>query len=309
MLNSLILAFMEKVLLNQSAQPVELKRKEKKPVSDKYSAVRWKEASKGSTNAPVRPSREKKASTLLDEEVYATSEEWDGEIEEEVGSPLDLYSRIENKRKRPSKPSEKVFFNSSLTKMKDPEDFDGFELREKEDSRDEETQDNSSSFSGSNQPGLSSLVITHPIADNRVSSIAKIASTPKSALQTKLELLAEKMVQKLLIMKSTGKTEISITFKSGSFLGAKLSIVEFDSAKGEFNIQFDHLSSKAHALVTNPMNQDILKDSLREKGFVLHTLYATTLEVENLGSLSESKEREFSGDSHQPQEEDENHFG
>lgn len=306
---------MEKVLLNQLTQPIEPKRKEKEKAasSDKYSAVKWKEASKGSNNAKVRPVREKKASSLLDEEVYEGSNEWDGEIEEEVGSPLDLYSRLENKRKRPSKSSsEKVFFNSSLSKMKENEDFEGFEIREKEDSLDEETtQDNSSSFSSSHHSGLSSVAPpTIPIADNRVSSTTKIASTPKSALQSKLELLAEKMVQKLLIMKSTGKTEISLTFKSGSFLGAKLSIVEFDSAKGEFNIQFDHLSSKAHALVTNPINQDILKDSLREKGFVLHTLYATTVEVENLGFASEAKQGEFSSDSHQQKEdEEENHFG
>ena len=56
----------------------------------------------------------------------------------------------------------------------------------------------------------------------------------------------EKLVNSITAMKSDGKTETTVTLNEPSlFKGAVIKIVEFDQAKGQFNIAFQNLSPDA----------------------------------------------------------------
>ncbi|MFT4554045.1 MAG: hypothetical protein ACI9S8_002690, partial [Chlamydiales bacterium] len=128
---------------------------------------------------------------------------------------------------------------------------------------------------------------------HQVSAVSgDVASVDKAAATLSLEemkALVDKLVDKLYIMKADGSTETTITLKNVPlFEGATVTVKEFDSATGEFNLTFANLSNEAKELLDRQLNQNMLKSSFQEKGFTLHIVTNTTEEVATFTSESES---------------------
>jgi hypothetical protein len=106
----------------------------------------------------------------------------------------------------------------------------------------------------------------------------------------KLIRLAEKVVEKIFIMKSEGRTEITLLLKNiPHFEGAQLRITEFSSARGEFNLSFTNLTSQGHALISKNEARDMLNQALHEKGYVVHQI---TADIETIFAPESTASRE-----------------
>jgi flagellar biosynthesis/type III secretory pathway protein FliH len=113
--------------------------------------------------------------------------------------------------------------------------------------------------------------------------------------------LVSQLVSKLHVMKADGITETSLTLKNmGMFTNATVTIKEYDTAKGEFNISFANLSNEAKDLLDRQQNQIVLKQSLVDKGYTFHIL-TTTTNQENV-ALAAEQEEGFQEDKQQDQE-------
>lgn len=119
--------------------------------------------------------------------------------------------------------------------------------------------------------------------------------------------LAHQIVQKIVSMKSDGKNELTITIKGlENFEGGKVTITEFDTSRGQYNVEFTNLSSKAHTLVTDHENINILRGSITEKGYALHIVTATTDDrIDHVQSSDPSRREEDQPDRDSQREEDE----
>jgi hypothetical protein len=92
------------------------------------------------------------------------------------------------------------------------------------------------------------------------------------------------MVKQLSIVSdpNSGKTETTLALKHPPlFAGANLTVTAFKSAKGEFNITFENLTPHAKQLIDLAENQNILRNSLEQKGYMVHIVVATTTTIEN----------------------------
>ena len=90
----------------------------------------------------------------------------------------------------------------------------------------------------------------------------------------------ENLVNSITAMKSDGKTETTVTLNEPNlFKGAVIKIVEFDQAKGQFNIAFQNLSPDAKNMMDMSSNRDNLKKALEERGYMLH-IVTTSLELD-----------------------------
>lgn len=89
--------------------------------------------------------------------------------------------------------------------------------------------------------------------------------------------LVKQMIEKITEIKKQGQTATEIVFKHPPlFEGASVTITEFNSAKGEFNLTFQNLSAQAKQMIDLKTSQDSLKETLQEKGYNVHIIVATT---------------------------------
>lgn len=99
----------------------------------------------------------------------------------------------------------------------------------------------------------------------------------KSAMRTNIQEIVDQIVDKLYTLKVQGRMDTTLTLKHPPlFEGAKITISEFDTAKGEFNIKFENLTQMAKELIDVRANQDALKLGLEQKGLTMHIVIATT---------------------------------
>ncbi|MEC7838867.1 MAG: hypothetical protein VX777_02370 [Chlamydiota bacterium] len=122
-----------------------------------------------------------------------------------------------------------------------------------------------------------------------------------SAVQ-QMEELMNKLASEISIAKAGGKTDTTIEIKSTPlFKGAKVTITEFDSAKNEFNIKFENLSTKAHEIVSMQANRESLKSALEQRGYNVHIITANT-EIEGTEETFKGHQDRGGSDKHDEQQ-------
>lgn len=128
-----------------------------------------------------------------------------------------------------------------------------------------------------------------PAAAVNEAAPAQNAPRPAAPMHKELHEVVEKMVAQLQTVTSTDRTETVITLgQSGVFKGAEVTLTEFSSAKGEFNVSFTNLSPEAKALVDNPENQGNLKQAMESRGYPLHIIVTSAQDRETL--IAEAQE-------------------
>ena len=103
---------------------------------------------------------------------------------------------------------------------------------------------------------------------------ADIAKMPEADLKALANKLADQIVVQI---KSSDIAETSVQIKNiPLFDGASVTVKEFQTAQGEFNISFENLSNQAKALMDMGVNQEALKAALDAKGIPVHIITTTT---------------------------------
>jgi len=104
------------------------------------------------------------------------------------------------------------------------------------------------------------------------------AQGPQGSMSTaEITSLISELTSQLLFMKGDGTSQTTFTLKNSAlFAEVTVTITEFDTARGEFNISFSNLTTQAKELLDRQVNQDLLKQNLQEKGYTFHILTATT---------------------------------
>lgn len=85
------------------------------------------------------------------------------------------------------------------------------------------------------------------------------------------------LVDNIQELRQSGKVELTVELKNvPHFEGVTLVITEFSSARGEYNLAFYDLSSKAQQMMVNPLQQDQLRGAMEQRGYAVHIIIATT---------------------------------
>jgi len=123
---------------------------------------------------------------------------------------------------------------------------------------------------------------------------------------SEMQALITKLVDRMQIMQLQGKTETILHLDTAGFEGVKVTISEFATAKGEFNITFEGLSQKAQQLISDSANQDLLKEAMQEKNFTVHIIVASTeTEPQQMQTEQASHDADSGEEQQSSQEEDE----
>ena len=130
------------------------------------------------------------------------------------------------------------------------------------------------------------------IVTNTETKINYNTSADSSLKTTDLNEIVSQVVDQIKILDNqSGQTDISIKLKYPPiFEGATVTISQFESAHGEYNITFSDLSNTAKNILDLRQNQLALKSNLEEKGFAVHIVITTeqTLDVDGSGSPTNS---------------------
>lgn len=128
----------------------------------------------------------------------------------------------------------------------------------------------------------------------------------KAIPKTDIAALVRQMVDKLNTMTTKSETVTTLTLRFPPlFDGAVLKISEFSSAKGEFNISFEGLNPMAKRLTDLEASQVALRQSLEERGFVLHIIRTNTeIEPPTEAQSSPFAQQERQGGSQQQDDQD-----
>ena len=102
---------------------------------------------------------------------------------------------------------------------------------------------------------------------------SRTTELPQEVRLLTLHQLVEQISSHLSIMTSRHMQEITVDIKYPPlFAGARLTIREFQQAKGEFNLTFENLSPDARLLIESKVQQKRLHDALDEKGYKIHLI-------------------------------------
>lgn len=163
---------------------------------------------------------------------------------------------------------------------------------------------NISSVFAREQPDLTSV---NPIANLQTNSIegTKGTSTPLRTNTVEMQELIDEMVKQLTIVSAEGKTDTTITLKHPPlFAGASLTVTTEASAKGQFNITFENLTQVAQKMIDMSENRNALRNSLEQKGYMVHIIVATTTQAENRQVVKDQPLGDQRGDQGQRQRRD-----
>ena len=122
------------------------------------------------------------------------------------------------------------------------------------------------------QSDLSAVNPMTQAAPFAISSALKSSET--STANKSMQEVIDEIQKAAYTLELNGKTETVIQLKGALFNDANLTLTEFNSARGEFNITFDNLTQAAKNVID--MNQHTLLDDLSKKGYVVHIFTATT---------------------------------
>lgn len=108
-------------------------------------------------------------------------------------------------------------------------------------------------------------------------AVSKIEAPRMVSSPSPIQDIVEKLIDKLMVIETNGKTDTTLTLNSGTFKGAVVVISQFDSAKGQLNIAFENLTQQAQALLDAQPNRDALLLALSEKGYTVQQMTTTTI--------------------------------
>ena len=96
---------------------------------------------------------------------------------------------------------------------------------------------------------------------------------PPATRQITLQQLVDQIASHITTMTTKNLQEITVEIKYPPvFAGAKLTIQQYQQARGEFNITFDNLTPQARSLIESNVQQRRLNDALVEKGYKIHII-------------------------------------
>ncbi len=120
-------------------------------------------------------------------------------------------------------------------------------------------------------------------------SESKVDTPIPSPTNKTVQEIIDKIVDKVQEQSTNGITETTISLKNHSlFEGASVVITAYDTARGQYNITFQNLTTQAKYILDMQANQDSLKHALEVKGYAVHILIATT-EIEKPIATAESR--------------------
>ncbi|MEX1012473.1 MAG: hypothetical protein WD595_04465 [Waddliaceae bacterium] len=137
------------------------------------------------------------------------------------------------------------------------------------------------------------------------------STTPQVSRASELQEIVDQIVSKIYTLTLKGQTDTTIELRHPPLLeGSNVVISSFKSAKGEFNIRFENLSTSAKQMLDSPLNQDGLKAALEQKGYVVHMITTTTQNesaeaFKGGGFAKNSEQQEKEQQKNQQQEEEE----
>ncbi len=127
----------------------------------------------------------------------------------------------------------------------------------------------------------SDLSYVNPLATGPAAIASAEAKSAEAKADVNMQQIIDQLVDKVYVMQSDGKTEMTIMLKHPPlFEGANLVVTSFDSAKGEFNISFQNLTQAAKRVLDMQVNQESLRHGLEVKGYMIH-IVTTTTQIEN----------------------------
>lgn len=95
--------------------------------------------------------------------------------------------------------------------------------------------------------------------------------------KTDIAEIVRQMIDKMVTMANKNETVTTLTLKQPPlFDGALIKIFGFNHAKGEFNVSFEGLNPLAKQLTDQQSSQLALKQTLEERGYVLHIIRTNT---------------------------------
>ena len=134
--------------------------------------------------------------------------------------------------------------------------------------------------------------IAASFAENTV--LTNAGTTPTTRTAEIQEIVNQLVSQIQTTTTAQGRTDITLTVQHPPvFEGSTITVSEFDTAKGEFNLTFANLSREAKNILDIQQNQHVLKNILESKGYNLHIITTTekTLEETNLGQTADEGNR------------------
>lgn len=142
---------------------------------------------------------------------------------------------------------------------------------------DKEDTEEASSIAGAASPFDTAKAQPDLAAVSPIVGKVSEASAEMPAARTDLHKLVTQMIENLQTMEYSGKTDTTLTLRHPPiFEGSTLTLSAFDSAKGEFNVTFSNLNHQAKYLLDMQGTQDSLRQSLMERGYMMHIFIATT---------------------------------
>lgn len=97
----------------------------------------------------------------------------------------------------------------------------------------------------------------------------------------------DQVTKGLTQIQKTDRTEFRMELKVPGFENATLTITEFNSARGEFNLLFAGLSEQAMRLLEQGKLQQMLKQNLIERGYTLQMVQTTQEKAEDFFTLQD----------------------
>lgn len=131
-----------------------------------------------------------------------------------------------------------------------------------------------------------------PGAGVSVTQGAEEAASPVSRVQH-LQDIVNMMVKSIHQLESAGKSETLVVLNDNSpFAGARISISEYDTAKGQLNVSMGNLTQEAQRIIDMPANRVALQHALEEKGYNVQILITTTSLIDNSSLLTDASNQQ-----------------
>jgi hypothetical protein len=134
--------------------------------------------------------------------------------------------------------------------------------------------------------GIPQAELTLPITPS--AAIVKPAT-----LDPDFQKLIEQIVKNMYTVEKMGQTDTVMTLQYPPiFKDAKITITSYDTARGQFNVTFDNLTQPAQQLLDSESNRKTLVAALEKKGYNIHIITTTTVQIENIPLIHDPNSRD-----------------
>lgn len=141
------------------------------------------------------------------------------------------------------------------------------------------------------------------MAPTALNVVAGTAAEQPLSSAAQIQEVIDQIVNKIYTIKVEGQTDTVITLKHPPlFEGATLTLKTYDTAKGEFNITFEHLCPEAKQLLDMQEHQKSLKLALEQKGYAVHIITVSTGSENAMPIYDEPQQRSAGGEQKEDEE-------